>query len=543
MSALASRTLLTRSLRERTPGALKASAALAFYAVVGSWMYSSFSDDLDDLVVDLPDALSAMMGGNLLDTPGGYITAAMVNLLAPLVFVGLAIAWGSALVAGDEHAGTARLLFAQPISRRHVTIVRAIGLVIDLAVGIGLFLAGLAAAGAIFGDGPAVSDLLATGVHLWAFAAAIGMLALAASNTTGSRRTGITVGAGITLASYLIDSFVPLTAAEGLEHWTPWYLYNGHEPISTGLDPVSLLLLAAISLGGAGVAAWVVDRRDLEPSSPGLLTRLPGIGALATPRVSSIFARTTSDRLPTVVGLVIGLGLFMIAMGAMYPSVEESLADVTDDLPAALTNLIGGTDIATPVGWLNAEAMSIIVPFAVLAVAIGMGANLVAGERERGTLALMMSTHLTRSRYLAQQCAALASVVIVVSAGVGLSLLASSMVADLGIGADGLVVASAQLAALGLFFGAVTIAIGTVLTAATARATSAGIAVAAFLAQGVLTSVDGLEGLRYLTPWHYYIGNTPLAGGGGVGYTLILLGGAALAAAGAFALVRRTELA
>lgn len=522
--------LVSRAVADRATSAVRAAGALGVYCILGAWLYSGFDDDFDDVIADFPDALTSMMGGNISDAPGGYIVAAMTDLLAPLVFGVLAVLWGASAIAGEESARTARLLFVQPVSRVRVVLTRAAALDVVVTVAVAVFCVGLGVATALFGPGPSVANLGAMGVHLACFVVAMGMIALAAATATGSKAAGAAAGGTVLAVSYLVNSFVPLSDLEGLEHWTPWYLFNGSEPISNGVDVVDVLLLV-IALVGLAVAVWSVDRRDLEPSIVPLDERLPAIGFLARPRLSSIYTKAVSTRTLSVAAAAAGMIVFAVLMGVMFDGVQESIGDITEDLPDAVQNLLGGSDLGTPVGWMNSQMMTLVAPAVFLSIAVGAGTDAIAGERSRATLSLILSTPLTRTRVVVEQALAVVTIVSAVTVATIVGLSAASALGGLDLGFGGIVGASVQLGALALLFGMLGLLLGTRLSRRTAAGATAGLALAAFVAQTLTTSVASLDGFEVLTPWQYYIGNNPLENGLSPGYLVASLALAALAAA------------
>lgn len=522
--------LVSRAVADRATSAVRAAGALGVYCILGAWLYSGFDDDFDDVIADFPDALTSMMGGNISDAPGGYIVAAMTDLLAPLVFGVLAVLWGASAIAGEESARTARLLFVQPVSRVKVVLTRAAALDVVVTVAVALFCVGLGVATALFGPGPSIANLAAMGVHLACFVVAMGMIALAAGTATGSKAAGAAVGGGVLAVSYLVNSFVPLSDLEGLERWTPWYLFNGSEPISNGVDVVDVLLLVVIALAGLAVAVWSVDRRDLEPSIVPLGERLPAIGFLARPRLSSIYTKAVSTRTLSVAAAAAGMIVFAVLMGVMFDGVQESIGDITEDLPDAVQNLLGGSDLGTPVGWMNSQLMTLVAPAVFLSIAVGAGTDAIAGERARATLSLILSTQRTRTRVVVEQSLAVATIVSAVTIATIVGLSAASALGGLDLGFGGIVGASVQLGALALVFGMLGLLLGTRVSRRAAAGAAAGLALAAFVAQTLTTSVASLDGFEVLTPWQYYIGNNPLENGLSPGYLAASFALAALAA-------------
>jgi ABC-2 type transport system permease protein len=122
-----------------------------------------------------------------------------------------------------------------------------------------------------------------------------------------------------------------------------------------------------------------------------------------------------------------------------------------------------------------------------------------------------------------QRFAALAATLGLVGAVLWLVMLVISGPAGLeGISATEFAAAAAHLVLLGACIGGLAFAVG----AATGRkalalGVSAGVAVLAYLANGVFPQVPGLEWTRQVSPWHRYLGGEPLRHGLQVGDALL----------------------
>jgi ABC-2 type transport system permease protein len=151
----------------------------------------------------------------------------------------------------------------------------------------------------------------------------------------------------------------------------------------------------------------------------------------------------------------------------------------------------------------------------VLVFAAALGGAAIAGEEEAGRLDLTLAHPVTRWGVVLQRFAAL--IVAMVTAGLvlALALIAMSGPAQLDdLEPANILAASAQLALLGVFFGALALALG----AATGRrnlanATVAIVGVAGFLANNLAASVSGLEWIQALSPFYYQAGGAPLRDG------------------------------
>jgi hypothetical protein len=81
---------------------------------------------------------------------------------------------------------------------------------------------------------------------------------------TGRRLVGILVAAAVAAVAYIWSAFLSLAdAMAGLAVLSPWYHYNGSDPLSHGLEPASAIALGVLAslLLWASVRAF--ERRDL----------------------------------------------------------------------------------------------------------------------------------------------------------------------------------------------------------------------------------------------------------------------------------------
>lgn len=251
-------------------------------------------------------------------------------------------------------------------------------------------------------------------------------------------------------------------------------------------------------------------------------------GAAGNPGIviASYAVRDKLALLGTVSAAMLGLGLLV---GALWPSLKDTFADIQDSLPDAFTTVLAGADMSTPSGWANAEMLSMIAPAAVIAVAVVSAAKSVAGEEESKTLGVLLAAPVPRSAFLWAKVAATAVHVVLASVAVGVGLLLADLVGDMGLDAAGIVGASLHVAALGLLFGAVALAVGAWSgSARLTTAVAAGLGGLSFALASFLPLSDSLaEGAR-TSPWYYYNSSDPLANGAEPAHVLVLVALAAL---------------
>jgi ABC-2 type transport system permease protein len=135
--------------------------------------------------------------------------------------------------------------------------------------------------------------------------------------------------------------------------------------------------------------------------------------------------------------------------------------------------------------------------------------------------------------------------ILVICAVVYLLLLAVSGPAEISaVGPGHLAAAAFQLALFGICMAALALGIGAA-TGRRAAAVAAGVAVAVlgYFGNNLAPQVEGLEWLRYLSPFFYLSGNKPLVNGVDPGYAGVLAGVAVLLVAAGLAAFRTRDIA
>lgn len=217
-----------------------------------------------------------------------------------------------------------------------------------------------------------------------------------------------------------------------------------------------------------------------------------------------------------------------------YPSVEDAsgLDQYAEDLPEALRALfVGGeTDLSSPVGYLNSQVFAMMAPLVLAIFTIGAGAWAIAGEEERGTLDLLLAQPISRGSLVVQRFGWLALSALALSTVLFLTLLASAPLFDLDLPVANSIAATVSVLLLGVFFGALALAIGSLWPGrGRAIGVTAGIAIAAWILDGFAQVVAALEAWRPLSPYYQALGRNPLRDGAPwEGWALLVAATAAL---------------
>jgi ABC-2 type transport system permease protein len=243
----------------------------------------------------------------------------------------------------------------------------------------------------------------------------------------------------------------------------------------------------------------------------------------------------------------LGLVSLVTVMVAVYPTVRDSagLDELIARYPAALRSLMGFSgvvDYGSAAGYLGGELFGMMVPLLLLIAAIGGGANAIAGEEERGTLDLLLSTPLSRRRLVLEKLAAISLELAALGAILLVSLAVGARVTDMAIGLDKLLAATTMSVLLACVYAAIAVLVGAAWPGrARAIGLTSAVGIAAYLLNALAPLVPRLDGLRGLSPFYHATAGDPLRTGLAPLHVLFLVAAFVVVAVVATALVERRE--
>ncbi len=245
-------------------------------------------------------------------------------------------------------------------------------------------------------------------------------------------------------------------------------------------------------------------------------------------KLSSIFAKSLFDQRRSFAGWSLGVGLLVIVMAAMWPSVRDmpGLDTFVQNYPAALRKLFNLETFRTGSGYLNTELFSLMVPALFLVFGIGHGARLLAGEEEDRTLDVLLSTRCSRRRVLLEKAAGL--VVVVIGLGLVLTVvtLIMGLVLGMGMTVGEVVRGGLAMAALGIEFGLVALAVGAARgRRAVAIAVATALAIAGYVLYVLGQLIHAVEPWRGISPFVQALDRGPIRPSWSAGPAVMILCG------------------
>lgn len=260
---------------------------------------------------------------------------------------------------------------------------------------------------------------------------------------------------------------------------------------------------------------------------------------------TSIARKTLRDSRRALIGWTLGITAFM---GMYLPFYEQfsgdaAAADFLESMPEGFSTAFGFDDYLSPAGYVESMVYNLYIPMLLIACAALLGNRAVSGPEESGSLETLITLPVSRSRFVLQRFAALTLGVVAVGVAQWLLVVLFTTTLGIEVGVANLAAASVGLTLLGLVFGTLALAVG----AATGRraavlATTGVAAVGTYAINAFSGQISALESLRWLSPFHYYLGHDPLRGGFHGGYELVLVGVTAVLLAIAVATFGRRDV-
>jgi ABC-2 type transport system permease protein len=257
----------------------------------------------------------------------------------------------------------------------------------------------------------------------------------------------------------------------------------------------------------------------------------------------ALVRKTWRDDRRAVVGWAVGVAAFTVVYTSFYSQFQGAAQFKQDALPQGMLDFLGIPDMLSPAGYLQATVFSLIGPLLVLMCAVLLVARTIARPEEDGGMELLLANPVSRRAFAWQRLAAASVALTAVAAIPGILLAVIVPAVGMDIAASNVAAASVGLIALAWCFAGIAFLTG----AATGRrghvlAVTGTIAVATYMANAIGGMMDGLGWLRYLSPFHNFIGTDPLRTGWHPGALALLVAVAAVTTLAGVSLFDRRDV-
>lgn len=238
------------------------------------------------------------------------------------------------------------------------------------------------------------------------------------------------------------------------------------------------------------------------------------------------------------------LALTLSVLG-VWPSLSDSggLDAITEGLSPELVSALGLEDFGSPVGYLNGNLFAMLLPLLIGALAIMQMNALTAADEDAGRLELLLALPVSRTAVYLARFIAVAVVLTLISAAIGLTIVLSAPALDMELDAGGVTAVTVAVLLLGLLHAALALALaGLGVRSPAVLGIAFGVLVLGYLVHALLPLVPDVADWAAASPWGWALAEVPLANGlDATGAWL--LGGCALALVGVGLLaVRRRSI-
>ena len=257
-----------KTLRDQRRTFLWWSAGLSAINILTILLYPSLADvpEFDKLMETMPEAISRLFLGDVvsLTSPEGYLNSQLFIVALPVIFLIFTIGRGSGAIAGEEERGTLDLLLSLPIRRSQVVLEKFVAMVAaTMALGLVSWLSMAAAALAVDMEIDFVRLGEAT-LSCTLLGLAFGAMALALGCAKGSRGLCLGVTSALAIAAYFVNALAPIAESlEPAQKLSPFYLYIGADPLTSGLNFVHAGVLTGLTTAFLAIGVVLFGRRDL----------------------------------------------------------------------------------------------------------------------------------------------------------------------------------------------------------------------------------------------------------------------------------------
>lgn len=202
-----------------------------------------------------------------------------------------------------------------------------------------------------------------------------------------------------------------------------------------------------------------------------------------------------------IVGLVVLTLAFYPTIRQQASALDKSFSGLSDSTLA----LFGGTDLFSPVGYLNSQLIYLLLPLLLIILGIGLGSSLIGREESSTTLESLLARPISRTRLLAGKALAGGLQLLLLTTIGTVAILLMAKIVNLGVP---LVYITA--ACFACYMLVLTLSSVAFLLAATGRGRAASMGVAVVYALGgyilgsLAGSVNWLKTPSLAFPYHYY---------------------------------------
>jgi len=233
--------------------------------------------------------------------------------------------------------------------------------------------------------------------------------------------------------------------------------------------------------------------------------------------LKNVFLKTLRDQSGSIFWWSTGFVFLSIYLSWFYPYISRNaeIFKMVEALPPVIKDLIGDIDFAaTPAGFFNLQPFSFFAPILILFYSVSKGVGAVAGEKENGTLDLLLSKPLPRSRVIIQKILSLSAGLAIIHVFFYLGMIFGVTLFQINLNPARLAAAVTALYFLSLSFLTISAAAGVILLdRKKAVGAVSGFALISFIINAYAPTMKLFQIARAFSPFYYNSGNSPIQNG------------------------------
>jgi ABC-2 type transport system permease protein len=228
----------------------------------------------------------------------------------------------------------------------------------------------------------------------------------------------------------------------------------------------------------------------------------------------ALVRKSWRDDRRAIIGWAVGIGAFTAIYASFYSAFQGAAELKQNALPQGMLDFLGVADMLSAAGYLQATVFSLIGPLLLVMAAVTLSARTIARPEEEGGMELLLANPMSRKAFATQRLAATAGALTGIAIVPWLLLLIIVPAVGMDVPLANVSAASAGLVGLVWCFTGIAFLIGAATgSRGNVLAVAGVIAVAAYVVRALAGMVEGLGWLKWLSPFHYFIGTDPLRTG------------------------------
>ncbi|MQF98628.1 MAG: hypothetical protein FI729_03760 [SAR202 cluster bacterium] len=172
--------------------------------------------------------------------------------------------------------------------------------------------------------------------------------------------------------------------------------------------------------------------------------------------LNNVLIKTIRDQIRPLKWWSLGISIYCSSITFLYVAMEDSIGEMAELYPAEVAKVFGIdniSDIASPSGWLNAEAYSLMLPICLIIFGVFAGANSIGAEEENRTIEILLSEPLSRTSLFFQKYAVFMLNMIIMSSIICLSIYIPNLIINMELGIYGIFSATLSVTLIAILMG------------------------------------------------------------------------------------------